>query len=130
MSCVMCQVITTRHACDASSYPCALLSQGIGTRAVFLDMLGRDFMVLGRCIAALGTLAECSAPSPVAAPVASALLSAVRHPAIHAHPQPFVRRMALLGAVQGLNAVSPATAAGALTAEGGDALGESLGWIR
>ena len=43
---------------------------------------------------------ECAAPAPVTAPLAAAVLELLCAPAVHAHPQPFVRRSALVAASQ------------------------------
>lgn len=47
-----------------------------------------------------GTFVECAAPAPVTAPLAAAVLELLCAPAVHAHPQPFVRRSALVAASQ------------------------------
>lgn len=92
--------------------------------------MGRDFVVLGRSLAALGSLAECAAPHDEGVAVTAALLTALRAPAISQHAQPFVRRMALLSVVQALGSLPPAAVAGALVSQGPSAIRDGVVWAR
>ncbi|KAG2442491.1 hypothetical protein HXX76_002577 [Chlamydomonas incerta] len=84
-----------------------------------VDLLGRDHMVLGRLLAVLGGFAEAAAGSPAAPPLANATLELLRSPQVHEHPEPFVRRAALLAAGQVLGHLPPAAVAAALLGAGG-----------
>ncbi|KAK9822493.1 hypothetical protein WJX81_003452 [Elliptochloris bilobata] len=99
-----------------------------------VDLFGRDALLLGRLLTTLGTLVECAAPAPVTAHLAAAVLELLSAPSVHAHPQPFVRRSALVAASQVVGALPSARLAGALAGGPG---GESdlglltrLEWLR
>ena len=47
-----------------------------------------------------GTFVECVGSAPVAAQLAACVLELVRSPGVHGHPQPYVRRSALLASAQ------------------------------
>jgi len=83
----------------AADWAGALLA-GCGAPVHGVDLFGRDALLLGRLLATLGAFAECAAPAPAAAGVAAAVLELLAAPGVHAHPQPFVRRSALVAASQ------------------------------
>lgn len=47
-----------------------------------------------------GTFVECVGSAPVAVQLAACVLELVRSPGVHGHPQPYVRRSALLASAQ------------------------------
>lgn len=47
-----------------------------------------------------GTFVECAGTAPVAPQLAACVLELVRSPGVHGHPQPYVRRSALLASAQ------------------------------
>eukprot|EP00873_Tetraselmis_striata_P019947 jgi/Tetstr1/440211/TSEL_028562.t1 len=96
-----------------------------------VDLLGRDFLVLGHLLVTLGTFVEAAAPGSNATQGAAAMLELLQQTPLHAHQQPFVRRCALLAASQVLDALPPARLAASLSSGGADSdpmLGQ-LKWL-
>jgi len=89
----------------AADWTGALLA-GCGAPVHGVDLFGRDALLLGRLLATLGAFAEAAAPAPAGAGVAAAVLELLAAPGVHAHPQPFVRRSALVAASQARRAGS------------------------
>ncbi|KAL4458913.1 hypothetical protein ABPG75_013778 [Micractinium tetrahymenae] len=79
-----------------------------------IDLLGRDSFLLGKLLVTLGAFLEASAQSAEAATLAAATLELMRCGRVHNHPEPYVRRAALLTAGQVLAAVPPARLATAM----------------
>jgi telomere length regulation protein len=78
-------------------------------------------------VSTTGSFLEASAQSVEAATLAAATLELMRCGRVHSHPEPFVRRAALLAAGHVLGAVPPARVAAAmLTAAAGG--GSGTGW--
>ncbi|EFJ42875.1 hypothetical protein VOLCADRAFT_97060 [Volvox carteri f. nagariensis] len=84
-----------------------------------VDLLGRDHQLLGRVLTTLATFAEAAAGSTAMTSLARATLELIRAPqvtwgGVHSHPEPYVRRAALLAAGQVLAQLPPPAVAGAL----------------
>ncbi|KAH9324964.1 hypothetical protein KI387_005142, partial [Taxus chinensis] len=94
-----------------------------------VDLLGRDFVVLGRLIYMLGVCMECVASHPEALILAPALIDMLNSREISNHPEAYVRRSSLFAASRILIALHPSFIATSLS--GGDAeIGRGLEWIR
>ncbi|PSC76828.1 telomere length regulation TEL2-like protein [Micractinium conductrix] len=94
-----------------------------------IDLLGRDHFLLGKLLVTLGAFMEASAQSSEAATLAAATLELMRIGRVHNHPEPYVRRAALLAGGQVLGAVPPARLATAMlgsAASGGAASGVAV----
>ncbi|KAL0019958.1 hypothetical protein WJX79_006691 [Trebouxia sp. C0005] len=65
-----------------------------------VDLFNRDPLLLGRLLITLGIFVECAGAAPIAAQLAACVLELVRSPGVQGHPQPYVRRSALLAAAQ------------------------------
>ncbi|GBF95877.1 hypothetical protein Rsub_08468 [Raphidocelis subcapitata] len=91
-----------------------------------VDLFGRDSLLLGRLLTTLGTFMECVDQAPAAAPLAAGVLELLRAPQVHAHPQVFVRRCALMAAAQVVSHLPPARLAGAAIGGRGDAVDAQL----
>jgi hypothetical protein len=63
-----------------------------------VDLFGRDAYLLGKLLTTLGTFIECCSGTTSAQPLALATMELLHNPRIHDHPEPFVRRAALLSA--------------------------------
>jgi telomere length regulation protein len=61
-----------------------------------VDLFGRDAYLLGKLLTTLGTFIECCSGTTSAQPLALATMELLHIPRIHDHPEPFVRRAALL----------------------------------
>ncbi|GLI69267.1 hypothetical protein VaNZ11_013803, partial [Volvox africanus] len=83
-----------------------------------VDLLGRDHQLLGRLLTTLANFAEAAGGSTALPPLASATLELIRAPQVHGHPEPYVRRAALLSVGQILAQLPPAAVAGALLGAG------------
>ncbi|KAG2494834.1 hypothetical protein HYH03_007074 [Edaphochlamys debaryana] len=112
-----------------------------------VDLLGRDAPLLGRLLGTLAAFAEAAAGSGALPPLAGATLELLRAEQVHKHPEPYVRRAALLAAGQVLAQLPPPSVAAALLgaaagggggagaggggggASGGGALAERLEWV-
>lgn len=105
-----------------------------------VDAFGRDTLFLGRILSTAAAFAEGVAGEPAAVPVSRALLELLQAPQVHGHPDPFVRRAAILGAGACLAALPGAHVAGALLGkaqaqagrldEAEGALVRSLEWLQ
>ncbi|KAJ7516652.1 hypothetical protein O6H91_22G066200 [Diphasiastrum complanatum] len=94
-----------------------------------VDLLGRDFIVLGRLIHMLGVCMESIALQPEAPVLGAAVLDMLRSQAIANHLESYVRRSALYAATRVIISLHPSAVVNAL--KGGDAvLVSGLEWIR
>ncbi|XP_059066178.1 uncharacterized protein LOC131857531 [Cryptomeria japonica] len=94
-----------------------------------VDLLGRDFVVLGKLIYMLGVCMECVALHPEASVLAPVLLDMLSSREISNHPEAYVRISALFAASRILISLHPSFIAASLS--GGDAqIAKGLEWIR
>ncbi|CAL8463180.1 g2714 [Coccomyxa elongata] len=115
----------------AAEWSAALLS-GADQERHGVDLFGRDALLLGRIITCQGTFVECAAPAAVTLRLAAALLELLAAREVHAHPEPTVRRSALIAVSQVMGAMPAAGLAGLLSG-GGVAEGtlvDRLEWVR
>ncbi|CAI9113008.1 OLC1v1013528C1 [Oldenlandia corymbosa var. corymbosa] len=103
--------------------------QGFDKKRHGVDLLGRDFLVLGKLIYMLGVCIKCAAMHPEASVLASPLLDMLSIREISHHSEAFVRRSALFAASCILVALHPSYVASAL-ATGNDDIPKGLEWIR
>uniref|UniRef100_A0A0D9V8N6 Uncharacterized protein n=1 Tax=Leersia perrieri TaxID=77586 RepID=A0A0D9V8N6_9ORYZ len=103
--------------------------QGYDKRSHGVDLLNRDFVVLGKLIYMLGVCMKCMAMHPEASAVAPALLDMIRSRAVSQHPEAYVRRSVLFAASCILIALHPLYVASALI-EGNQDVSTGLEWIR
>eukprot|EP01018_Ginkgo_biloba_P023895 Gb_35463 [translate_table: standard] len=102
---------------------------GYDKRRHGVDLLGRDFIVLGKLIYMLGVCMESAALHPEASALAPALLDMLSTREISSHPEAYVRRSTLFAASRILIALHPSLVAAALS--GGDhQIARGLEWIR
>ncbi|KAL3529451.1 hypothetical protein ACH5RR_008773 [Cinchona calisaya] len=94
-----------------------------------VDLLGQDFIVLGKVIYMLGICIKCAALHPEACVLASLLLDMLRIREISHHTEPYVRRSVLFAASCVLVALHPTHVASALVA-GNTEIPKGLEWIR
>ncbi|WCJ36211.1 embryo defective 2423 [Euphorbia peplus] len=103
--------------------------QGFDKRTHGVDLLGRDFIVLGKLIYMLGVCIRCVSMHPEASALAPPLLDMLRSKEICHHKEAYVRRAALFAASSILVALHPSHVASALT-EGNLEVSKGLEWIR
>ncbi|PKU67816.1 telomere length regulation protein TEL2 homolog [Dendrobium catenatum] len=103
--------------------------QGYDKRRHGLDLLNRDFIVLGKLIHMLGVCMNCIAMHPEASALASHLLDMLRSRHVAHHAEAYVRSSALFAASSILKALHPSYVASALI-EGNDEISNGLEWIR
>lgn len=103
--------------------------QGFDKRRHGVDLLGRDFIVLGKLIYMLGICMKCAAMHPEASVLASSLLDMFSSRAISLHKEAYVRRAVLFAASCTLVALQPSYVASALS-EGNSGICNGLEWIR
>ncbi|EEE57306.1 hypothetical protein OsJ_07388 [Oryza sativa Japonica Group] len=103
--------------------------QGYDKRSHGVDLLNRDFVVLGKLIYMLGVCMKCMAMHPEASAVAPALLDMIRSRAVSQHPEAYVRRSVLFAASCILIALHPSYVASSLI-EGNQDVSTGLEWIR
>lgn len=102
---------------------------GYDKRRHGVDLLGRDFVVLGKLIYMLGVCMECMSLHPEASALAPALLDMLSSREISNHPEAYVRRSAIFAASRILISLHPSFIATALS--GGDhEISRQLDWIR
>ncbi|KAL6497202.1 hypothetical protein OROGR_029131 [Orobanche gracilis] len=94
-----------------------------------VDLLGRDFIVLGKLIHMLGVCIKCAGMHPEASVLASPLLDMLRSREIAQHAEAYVRRSVLFAASCVLLALHPSYVASALV-EGNVEIAEGLDWVR
>ncbi|XP_042040158.1 telomere length regulation protein TEL2 homolog isoform X1 [Salvia splendens] len=102
--------------------------QGHDQKRHGVDLLGRDFVVLGKLIHTLGVCIKCAAMHPEASVLAAPLLDMLRSREISHHAEAYVRRSVLFTASCILVALHPSFVASAV-AEGNIETSEGLDWI-
>ncbi|KAH0719745.1 hypothetical protein KY284_004775 [Solanum tuberosum] len=103
--------------------------EGFDRKRHGVDLLGRDFIVLGKFIYMLGVCMKCSAMHPEASILASPLLELLRSREISHHVEAYVRRSVLFTASCVLISLHPSSVAAALV-EGNSEISKGLEWIR
>ncbi|XP_078172745.1 telomere length regulation TEL2 family protein isoform X2 [Carex rostrata] len=103
--------------------------QGFDKKRHGIDLLNRDFVVLGKLIYMLGVCMKCMAMHPEASALAPSLLDMVKSRAVSHHPEAYVRRSVLFAASCILVALHPSYVASALI-EGNQDISTGLEWIR
>ncbi|MCO5612769.1 hypothetical protein L7F22_067039 [Adiantum nelumboides] len=94
-----------------------------------VDLIGRDFIVLGRLVCMLGVCMECVSLHPEACILAAGLLSMLRSKNISGHPEVYVRRATLYAVSRVMISLHPSLVKNAIS--GGDVeIGSGLEWIR
>nr|XP_010912892.1 telomere length regulation protein TEL2 homolog [Elaeis guineensis] len=102
---------------------------GFDKRRRGVDLLDRDFIVLGKLIYMLGVCMKCMAMHPEASALAPALLDMIRSREVSHHAEAYVRRSVLFAASCILVALHPSYVASALI-EGNQEISVGLEWIR
>lgn len=103
--------------------------QGFDKKRHGVDLLGRDFIVLGKLIHMLGVCMKCMAMHPEASALAPALLDMLMSREISHHAETYVRRSVLFTASCILAALHPSYIASALV-EGNHDICRGIEWIR
>ncbi|XP_038986826.1 telomere length regulation protein TEL2 homolog [Phoenix dactylifera] len=103
--------------------------QGFDKRRHGVDLLNRDFIVLGKLIYMLGVCMKCMAMHPEASALAPALLDMIRSREVSRHAEAYVRRSVVFAASCILVALHPSYVASALI-EGNQEISVGLEWIR
>ncbi|KAJ4896873.1 embryo defective 2423 [Raphanus sativus] len=94
-----------------------------------VDLLGRDFVVLGKLVHMLGVCMQCASMHPEASALALSLLDMLQRREVCNHPEAYVRRAVLFAASSVLIALHPSYIVSGL-AEGNFELARALEWIR
>ncbi|EPS65913.1 hypothetical protein M569_08863, partial [Genlisea aurea] len=102
--------------------------QGFDRKRQGVDLINRDFIVLGKLIHMLAVCMKCAAMHPEASVLASPLLNMLRSREICHHAEAYVRRSVLFAALCVVSALHPAYVASAV--EGSGEICEGLEWIR
>eukprot|EP00850_Spirogloea_muscicola_P006386 SM000030S11395 [mRNA] locus=s30:477741:483065:- [translate_table: standard] len=95
-----------------------------------VDMLGRDFVLLGRMLQVLGKCVEGVSQLPEALPLALTLLELIKTERVCHHCEVYVRRSAAYAASRALSAMPPAAVVAAMAGTEGSSLGDCLSWVR
>lgn len=103
--------------------------QGFDKKRHGVDLLGRDFIVLGKLIHMLGVCMKCAAMHPEASVLASPLLDMLRSREVSHHAESYVRRSVLFTASCVLLALHPSFVASALV-DGNTEISGGLEWVR
>ncbi|KAH9603580.1 hypothetical protein KSS87_010691 [Heliosperma pusillum] len=103
--------------------------QGFDKKSHGVDLLGRDFIVLGKLIYMLGICMKCTALHPEASALAPPLLDMLSSRGVCHHKEAYVRRAALFAASCIVNSLHPSFIASALL-EGNQDISRGLEWIR
>ncbi|KAK9119955.1 hypothetical protein Scep_018048 [Stephania cephalantha] len=103
--------------------------QGFDKKRHGVDLLGRDFIVLGKLIYMLGICMKCTSMHPEASALAPALLDMLRSREVSSHAEAYVRRSVAFAASCILIALHPSFVASALV-EGNPEISAGLEWIR
>ncbi|KAJ9163853.1 hypothetical protein P3X46_023481 [Hevea brasiliensis] len=103
--------------------------QGFDKKRHGVDLLGRDFIVLGKLIYMLGTCMRCASMHPEASALAPPLLDMLRSREICHHKEVYVRKAVLFAASSILVSLHPSYVASAIT-EGNLEVSKGLEWIR
>lgn len=102
-----------KSATQANRFPpialkwAAALLKECDVRRHGVDLFGRDYFILGRLLATLGTFLEASQQSLEAAPLAAAIIELIKGQNVHDNEEPYVRRAALMAASHACMAVPP-----------------------
>ncbi|KAG7560109.1 Telomere length regulation protein conserved domain [Arabidopsis thaliana x Arabidopsis arenosa] len=94
-----------------------------------VDLLGRDFVVLGKLVHMLGVCMQCASMHPEASALAISLLDMLQRREVSNHPEAYVRRAVLFAASSVLVALHPSYIVSTLV-EGNLDLSRALEWIR
>ncbi|KAJ0241708.1 Embryo defective 2423 [Hirschfeldia incana] len=94
-----------------------------------VDLLGRDFVVLGKLVHMLGVCMQCASMHPEASALAVSLLDMLQRREVCNHPEAYVRRAVLFAASSVLIALHPSYIVSALS-EGNFELARALEWVR
>uniref|UniRef100_A0A1J3F7I5 Telomere length regulation protein TEL2-like protein n=2 Tax=Noccaea caerulescens TaxID=107243 RepID=A0A1J3F7I5_NOCCA len=94
-----------------------------------VDLLGRDFVVLGKLVHMLGVCMQCASMHPEASALAVSLLDMLQRREVCNHPEAYVRRALLFAASSVLVALHPSYVVSSL-AEGNLEIARALEWIR
>ncbi|XP_010426342.1 PREDICTED: telomere length regulation protein TEL2 homolog [Camelina sativa] len=94
-----------------------------------VDLLGRDFIVLGKLVHMLGVCMQCASMHPEASVLAISLLDMLQRREVCNHPEAYVRRAVLFAASSVLVALNPSYIVSTLV-EGNLDLSRALEWIR
>ncbi|CAL9247170.1 unnamed protein product [Arabidopsis halleri] len=94
-----------------------------------VDLLGRDFVVLGKLVHMLGVCMQCASMHPEASALAISLLDMLQRREVCNHPEAYVRRAVLFAASSVLVALHPSYVVSTLV-EGNLDLSRALEWIR
>ncbi|KAJ8752074.1 hypothetical protein K2173_001101 [Erythroxylum novogranatense] len=103
--------------------------EGFDKKRHGVDLLDRDFIVLGKLIYMLGVCIKCTSMHPEASALAPLLLDMLRSREICHHKEAYVRRAVLFAASCVLLSLHPSFVASAV-AEGKLEVSEGLEWIR
>ncbi|KAF5956216.1 hypothetical protein HYC85_003441 [Camellia sinensis] len=103
--------------------------QGFDKKRHGIDLLGRDFIVLGKLIYMLGVCMKCTAMHPEASAIAPALIDMLSSREICQHAEAYVRRSVLFAASCILVALHPSYVASSLI-EGSPEISKGLEWVR
>ncbi|XP_015882359.3 uncharacterized protein LOC107418195 isoform X1 [Ziziphus jujuba] len=103
--------------------------QGFDKKRHGVDLLDRDFIVLGKLIYMLGVCIKCVAMHPEASSLAPSLLDMLSSRAICHHKEAYVRRAVLFAASCILVSLHPSSVASSLV-EGNLEISKGLEWIR
>lgn len=103
--------------------------RGFDKKSHGVDLLGRDFIVLGKLIHMLGICMKCAALHPEASALAPHLLDMLNSREVCHHREAYVRRAVLFAASCILMALHPCHVASALL-EGNQEFARGLEWIR
>ncbi|GJM85448.1 hypothetical protein PR202_ga01895 [Eleusine coracana subsp. coracana] len=103
--------------------------QGYDKRSHGVDLLNRDFVVLGKLIYMLGICMKCMSMHPEASALAPALLDMIRSRDVSQHAEAYVRRSVLFAASCILISLHPSFVASSLI-EGNHDISTGLEWIR
>ncbi|XP_019175514.1 PREDICTED: telomere length regulation protein TEL2 homolog [Ipomoea nil] len=103
--------------------------QGYDKKRHGVDLLDRDFIVLGKLIYMLGVCMKCAAMHPEASVLASPLLDLLRSREVSYHKEAYVRRSVLFAASCILISLHPSFITSALTEGNADIL-KGLEWVR
>ncbi|XP_022923797.1 telomere length regulation protein TEL2 homolog [Cucurbita moschata] len=103
--------------------------QGFDKKRHGVDLLNRDFVVLGKLIYMLGVCMKCAAMHPEASVLAPPLLDMLRSSEVSHHKEAYVRRSVLFAASCILIAIHPSYVVSSLL-EGNVEISEGLEWVR
>ncbi|KAL9375470.1 hypothetical protein Peur_032349 [Populus x canadensis] len=103
--------------------------EGFDKKRHGVDLLGRDFIVLGKLIYMLGVCMRCVSMHPEASALAPSLLDMLRSREICHHKEAYVRRAVLFAASSVMVSLHPSFVASTLT-EGNLEVSKGLEWVR